>query len=289
MFERQWLAVPPRLLTSDGGIQGQIKVADTAGFKVKAQVVIGSTSQNQLLVEVKRVLSKTEMAVGPIGKNINERTNLSAFTLTDTAYVYQDIQARVNISPQDIVQAVYEQEPVVAIRTTSVDQYGNPYNIDNPIPIVFDGTIAIGKVEVQGTNGNIIEPNPDGSINVNIIPSTSATNVVKNTFGAISGIMVGVTTSIVTYTVPINKTALLQRSTASGENISTYTLSINGLTQSIQRTYYAGGFNVNFDFTTGQENGILLHAGDIVRIEVLNNGNVLANFDARIQVFEILT
>lgn len=288
MFEKQWLAVPPTLFTADGGMQGQIQVADTTGFRVKATVNIVCPSLPNLQVQVKRVISKTQILVGSLGKNIDNRVDLTAYTLALGAYVYQDVQDRVTIAPADIIQAVYEQEPVVAIRTIPVDELGNSYGPENPLPVAFDGTVSVGTVKVEGNNGNILEPNPDGSINVNILPSTSTTNTVKNTFGAASAVASGLTTTIVQYTVPINKTALLQRSVASGENIGTYTLSVNGLTQSVLRTYFAGSFNVTFDFVTGQDNGLVLQAGDIVKVEILHNRPYIADFDGRIQVFEII-
>lgn len=287
MFEKQWLSVPPQLFIADGGPQGQIQVADTAGFKVKASVAIVCPSKPNLLLECKRVLSKTQMLVGAIGKNINDRTNLTGYTVALGAFVYQDSQDRVTIAPQDILQAVYEQEPTVAIRTTFIDKYGNFYDENNPLPIAFDGTVSVGDVKITDNEGDVLNVNPDGSINVNILPSTSNTNTVKNTFGTAAAVVSGATTTIVQYTVPMNKIAILQRSVASGENIGTYTLSINGATQSVLRTYYAGAFNVTFDFVTGQDNGLVLQPGDNVKVEILHNRPYTANFDARIQVFEI--
>jgi len=238
------------------------------------------------------------------------------------AFIYQDQQPRVTISPADIIQAVYNQEPLCSINTTSVDQYGNPYSPTNPYPIIFDGTIAIGdvsivdqtthdplvvnadgsinvklepgsviigEVEVIGTNGNIIEPNPDGSINVNVTPSTNPNDTVINVFGTAASVVSGSTTTIVQYTVPMNKTAILERSVASGENIGAFSLLINNAVQSVQRTYYAGGFNVTFEFITGQNNGLVLQPGDNVKVTILHNRPYVGNFDARIQVLEILT
>lgn len=290
MFEKQWLSVAPVLFTTNGTNNGLISVTDTAGFKVKAQVVISAAAQNNLTLQVKRVLSSTQMIVGPIsGPITNSNVNLTAYTLAAGAFIYQDQQARVTISPADIIQAVYNQEPVVSISTSSVDQYGNIYDSDNPFPVAFDGTVSIGQVEVKGTNGNFIEPNPDGSLNVNIVPSTNPKDIVKNIFGTAAAVISGATTVISQYTVPLNVTSILERIVASGENIGTYIVLVNNVIQAILRTYYAGGFNVFFDFTTGQDNGFLLQPGDNVTITVLHNRPSVANFDARIQVLEITT
>jgi len=323
MFEKQWVAVAPTLFTSNGSANGYIQVVDTKGFKVKATAIISATSQPNLTVQIKRVISPTQMVVGPLNTAIsNTQVDLSAYTVAAGAFIFQDQQPRVTIAPADIIQAVYEQEPVVAIRTESVDQYGNPYGVGNPLPIAFEGTIAIGDVsivdqtthdpvkvnpdgsinvkveagsfdigtvEITGPSGHLVDPNADGSINVNVLPSTNPNDTVKNIFDTVSGVVAGVLTNIVSYTVPSNKTAILERSAASGENIGTYTLSINGITQSVQRTYYAGGFNVAFEFTTGQNNGLVLQPGDVVLVTILHNRPDPANFDARIQVLEILT
>ena len=288
MFEKSWLAVAPQLFTSNGVDGGYITVADTAGFRVKAQVVISATGQPDLTLQLKRVLSKTQLVVGPLNSAIdNTKINLTAYTLAAGAFIYQNQQPRVTITPADIIQSVYEQEPVCAIRTENVDQYGNPYDKNNPMPIIFDGTVSVGEVEVIGSNGNILEPNADGSINVNIQPSTSNTNQVKNIFGTAAAVPSGATTTIVQYTVPLNKIAILERSVASGENIGAFTILINNAVQSIQRTYYAGGFNVTFEFITGQDNGLVLQPGDNVKVTILHNRPYVGNFDARIQVFEI--
>ena len=288
MFEKSWLAVAPTLLTSDGSTNGYIQVVDTIGFKVKAKVTLSATGQPNLTVQCKRVISKTQMVVGPLNAPLNNtQVDLSAYTLAAGAFIFQDEQPRVTIAPADIVQAVYEQEPTVAIRVIDVDQFGNPYDQNNPMPIIFDGTVSIGEVEVVGSNGNILEPNADGSINVNIQPSTSNSNQVKNVFGSAAAVVSGATTTIVQYTVPLNKIAILERSVASGENIGAFTILINNVVQSIQRTYYAGGFNVTFEFITGQDNGLVLQPGDNVKVTILHNRPYVGNFDARIQVFEI--
>lgn len=289
MFEKLWLAVPPTLFTADGGMQGQIQVTDTKGFRVKASVAIVCPSQPNLLLQIKRVLSSTLMLVGPLGKSINDRSDLSSYTVLLGAYLYQDVQDRVTIAPADIVQAVYDQEPAVRIRTGLVDGYGNDIDNDNPLPVAFDGTVSIGTVKVEGNNGNTIEPNPDGSINVNILPSTSTTNVVRNTYNEITGIIKETLTTLVTYSVPVNKTGILQRGSASGENIATFTLSVNGVVQYKKRTYFASDFNVEFDLTTGQDNGFLLQPSDTVTIEVIHHRPDPGDFEARIQVFEILS
>lgn len=296
MIEKKWLAVAPQLFTADGNTEGVIPLANTFGFKVKQKVVLVNpnlpANQQNLQLQVKRVY-KTKLIVGPIPtqqgqQSLTVRYDISAFTVADGSYVYAQEQDKSTLKPDDIVQAVYEQEPTVAIRTIFVDQNGDFYDEGNPLPIAFDGTVQVGNVTIQDDDGDELAINPDGSINVNILPSTSNTNLVVNTFGTASAVISGSTTSIVTYTVPSNKKSILQRIVASGENIGTYTVQVNGTNVSVLRTYFFGPFNVTFDFITGQDNGLVLQPGDIVTVSILHTRPFTANFDGRIQVFEIL-
>lgn len=287
MFEKSWLAVPPQLFTVNGSPNGLVTVASTAGFKVKAQVVISATGFPNLTVECKRVISKTQLYVGALNKNINDRSvDLTDYSLANNAFIFQDEQARNTISPADILQAVYEQEPSVFIRTGLVDEFGNLYNESNPFPIEFDGTISIGKVQVEGENGNTIEPNGDGSLNV-VVLNGDASNVIKNTYAEASAVPAGVETTITQYTVSMGLTsALLQRISVCGNNVGRYRVFLNGTAIDTRRTYYGGSFNEYFEFSTGPGDGATLVPGDVVAVKVLHDRPFIGDFQARIQALE---
>ena len=290
-LERSWNVVPPQAFTADGTAQGIITLANTAGFKTKQIAYLSSsTLPTPINVKIMKLLSPTMLIVGPPSANVTSWMpyDISAYTLAAGATIGAAEQGKTANPPDgDHYKAVYESDPTVADRVVFVDQYGNFYDKNNPMPIVFDGTVSIGQVEVVGSNGNILEPNADGSINVNILPSTGTTDTVKNVFGSAAAVISGATTTIVQYTVPLNKTSILERCEGSGENIGTYTVLVNNVAIALLRTYYAGGFNVEFDFTTGQDNGLILQPGDNVKVTILHNRPSPANFDARIQVFEI--
>lgn len=146
-IEQKWLDVSPRLFTANGGAEGQIKLFDTRGFKVKMIVIVQNSIGEQLTVQVKRV-NKKSIIVGPKpgdpgtqqGKaGLKTTTDLTAYTVIGGSFVYAVEQDKVKLKPDDIIQAVYEQEPVVAIRTFPVDENGNSYNQENPIPTVPGG------------------------------------------------------------------------------------------------------------------------------------------------------
>ncbi len=170
-IEKSWPAVPPQLLTADGTSLGIVNVADSRGFKVKQQVVISATGQPDIIAKIMRFNSPTQFRVGPVspkaGQGLTGTVDLSLYTVAQGAFVYAQEQPKVTIKPEDIMQAIYRQEPGTTIGVELDDEWGNPYSKDNPLPVAFDGTITIGQVEVVGSNGNTIEPNPDGSLNVN--------------------------------------------------------------------------------------------------------------------------
>lgn len=148
-IEQKWAAVPPRLFTANGTSLGVITVEDTRGFKVKQHVVIKSNTQENKILQVKRVISRTQFIVGPLAVKAGQsllsvRENISAYTVADSAFVFAEEQDKSKLKPDDIEQAVYEQEPTVAKRVIPVDQEGNFYDEDNPLPINNVGS-AVNK------------------------------------------------------------------------------------------------------------------------------------------------
>lgn len=291
-IEQRWPAVAPKLFTANGGQYGIIKVADARGFKVKQKVAIVAVGQPNLELQVKTVIGPDTVVVGPFptsqaNNGLSARTNLTAYTIAAGAYIYAEDQPRVKIKPDDIWQAVYEQEPTVALRTIFVDEFGDFYGPGNPLPIAFDGTVSVGNVTIQDDDGDELEINPDGSINVNIINSTGS-NVVKNTYAEASAAVAGVETTIATYVVPLILTgALLQRVSVSGENVGRYRVFVNGTVIDTRRTYYGGAFNEYFEFSTSSADGHGLYPGDTVVVKILHDRPFVGNFQSRIQALEI--
>ncbi len=288
--EKKWLGASATPFTSDGGKFGVVTVADTAGFKVKGFAAILANTLPPLQVQIQRVVNKTTMIVGILGSQpaLNFFIDVSAYTVAKGATIAFPEQDKNKIKPDDIFQAVYEADPTVALRTVFVDQYGNFYNNNNPLPIIFDGTVSIGEVEVIGKNGNTIEPNSDGSINVNFVETPIVGHIVKTKYNEIASVPSGANTQILSYTVPPASTAILQRIVTSGENVARYDVYLNGISVDTQRTYYGGDFNALFEFITGNSQGIVLVAGDVILVKVLHNRPFVGNFNARIQILEIV-
>ena len=289
-YERKWAAVPPQAFTVNGGQFGLVTVASTAGFRVKQSAYLKNNSDQNLSVQVKVVLSSTTLIVGyPDNQIANWKPiNLSSWTVASGASIGAEWQNKNNISVEDINKAVYEADPVVAIRTLGVDQFGNPWSLTNPLPVAFDGDISIGVVEVKGTNGNFIEPNMDGSINVNVVSVPVAGNVVINQYGEANSVASGITTNVVQYVTPAGLTqAILQRISVSGENIAKWTVFINGTQIDTRRTFWGSSLSEYFEFTTGGSDGVMLSPGDIVTVKVLHTRPYVGDFEGRIQVYQI--
>lgn len=135
MIEKKWEAIPPVVLSVSGTVDGVVNLPSTKGFKTKQVVNLGSATQQLLQLEVKRVTSKLQLIVGPLGKNLSTVSDISAYTIADGATLAAPEQQRPAIPIQEHERAVYEEEPVVAKRVFLVDDQGDPYDEDNPIPV----------------------------------------------------------------------------------------------------------------------------------------------------------
>lgn len=180
-IEKKWPAVAPQLFTTNGGAQGQITVADARGFKVKQFVVIKATGLPDLRVQVKRVTRRANndflIIVGPPpeqqtqGKaGLRTTTDLSLYTTASGALLYAEEQDKNTIKPDDIMQAVWRQEPGTTIGVEIDDQFGRP--IDSVIDSSGINRLAVDgqfhaevdvqvDVDIDGFYDAITNPDPD--------------------------------------------------------------------------------------------------------------------------------
>lgn len=177
-IEKKWERVSPQLLTSNGTSSGQLTVADPSLFKVKQKVKLFSNTMSPIFFRVNRITSPNIIELGGAeNKDINDRSDLSAYLVADNASISADEQERPAIPPDAYERAVYEEEPVVAKRVVLVDQLGRKYTSSNPIPtsatftgnltINLDGTGPTGDtVGIVGVDGVRLLVNPDGSIDI---------------------------------------------------------------------------------------------------------------------------
>ena len=151
-LERNLNAVPPVLLTANGSTEGVVQVVDSAGFYVKARAILQAPLLPPLTVEIKRVVSSTILWVGPPSANMGHRIDCSAYTVAAGSFIFAEEQPKAAIAMETRMLASYEQEPIDAWRTKSVDQYGNGYTALNPLPVLptnlFFSSMTLGALGI---------------------------------------------------------------------------------------------------------------------------------------------
>lgn len=180
-----------------------------------------------------------------------------------------------------------------ALRTAS--QIGNTTGpADFNIGPTTAQTLRISSNTSDG-QGNVVTSTVQNSktgLDVNILNGISfsplpGSNVVsKIKYGFLLNVASGSLQTILTYTVPTGKSALLQRAYMSGENIAKYQINYNASTIGTKRTYFSN-LNEEFNFVENSNNGFLMQAGDIITITVLQTRLTAANFESSLQVVEI--
>lgn len=138
---------------------------------------------------------------------------------------------------------------------------------------------AEDNVAIADPDGNFLNINPDGSLNV-IVNSAATGRTLSSKYTEVLSIGTGITTLIGTFTATAN--SYLQKIEFSGENIAEYELVIAGVTQDKKRTYFSGGLNDSFYFN----DGLPLAAGQIIEIYVVHNQPDVGNFNSRIQTLQ---
>ncbi len=135
MFEKRLAAIPPQSFTADGSDIGVVKVYNATLFRVKQEVLLNGTALPTAELEVKAVLDLKTLIVGPRGSSIKTTFNISAYTVAAGANISAVEQKRPTIPQEDIARAVYEEEPIVAIRGIAVDETGGIRSATNPTPV----------------------------------------------------------------------------------------------------------------------------------------------------------
>ena len=139
------------------------------------------------------------------------------------------------------------------------------------------------KVIWQDSSGNEVGTitNP---VHVTPIPGSSKTS--KSQYNEALSVPSGVTTTILTYTVPLAKTAILERVSVTGENIAYYRVLKNAVVMDAKHTNFGTNLNEQFEYVSSANSGLLLNTGDVITVTVLHQRSSLANFSARLQVTE---
>lgn len=157
-IEQKWPAVPPQLFTGNGTQYGVIKIVNASGFKVKQKVVISAVGQPQLQVQVKRVIGPDTVIVGPFpttqqNNTMTARTDLTLYTVAASASIYAEEQEKSKLKPDDILQAIYRQEPGTTIGVEIDDEFGRPIHsvvdADGNVRLAVDAAVTLEDVTVS--------------------------------------------------------------------------------------------------------------------------------------------
>lgn len=93
----------------------------------------------------------------------------------------------------------------------------------------------------------------------------------------------GSESSIVSYTVPIDAKFYLSQIQASGENIGTYRVALDGITIAKSRTWFNGSMEAIFNFQSGSRGlGLLIETGSVIEVFALHNRPNAGDFEGRI-------
>jgi hypothetical protein len=301
-IEKHWPAVAPVAFTAPGSVRGRVTITSTRGFKVKQTIVLVHPTLGRLQLQVKRV-TRTYLELGPEGK-IQDRTDLSLY---DTStIIYADEQTKHSPTDKEVGLAVYEQEPTIANRVIQVDEFGDFYTPSNPLPVqLSDGNINIenlhANVQVQlsakdndpvagdihdsiriGDGHNEVGVNADGSINVNIVESTSVSTPGLQIFHQESAaIPSGVETTLISLVAP-PESLRVSKVQVSGENLAQYRVKLDGNSVGTKRTWW-GNFNAEFSFEDFRR-GIMVPPGSILTVTVIHDRPAAGNFEVTVLV-----
>lgn len=155
VYERKW----PTVILSPISISNHIvTVSSTCSLHSKQVVVLSKTGLESKEFEIKRILSDTQLHVGPKDSGrMQEYSNPVEF---DGGTLSMHEQNRNPMSSEIVLRAVYAEEQIVALRTIGVDKWGQYWDIDNPLPVSISG-INIGDI-----NADIVNPSKYKVINL---------------------------------------------------------------------------------------------------------------------------
>jgi len=214
MIQTKFAAVSAQPFTSDGDSEGNLTVADSTLFKVQQIILLKSSAQQPRELQIKRISGPNQIKVGKLKSPIHEGVDISDFLVADGATIQSKEQDRPTIPPDAFQRAVYDEEPTVAIRTTSVDALGNKYSTKNPMPVrLSDGDINIGTVngelEVQLSHKDGDPDSGDVHDSIRIGDGVNEATVTK----AITGTKAGLNINSINdaFSKPFNKLTVLTK------------------------------------------------------------------------------
>ena len=171
VYERRWPTVVQTPISVSNHV---VTVPSTDGLYVKQAIVLSNLGQEPLELEIKRVLSDTQLQVGAVGHPITEYVNPTAYT---GGTLTASEQERNKFGADIVWRAVYAEEPIVAIRTIGVDKHGqflDTITDNNGVNrLAVDANVTVSGISVD--LDAITPPNRPDPDNVLVVGSTDGT------------------------------------------------------------------------------------------------------------------
>lgn len=142
------------------------------------------------------------------------------------------------------------------------------------------------NVAIHDSDGDELEINTDGSINVSTVVSPNVTGLKK--YNEVSSVASGVETTIATHTALGGRRTFLQKVSASGDNVSKYRIKVNGTTIDLKRTMFGEDLNCEFIFDGEINPGYEVSVGDVITVTAIHTRPGTSDYNAKIQYIEVI-
>lgn len=220
-----------------------LKDADGQGL-TSTEVITGVTTHQALDVNI-------------VSGTSTGSSDISSFTYGDTVFqavggVFNDVGATVPPGFQAAVRITDQR----ALHTNLRDDLGQALGVPGN-PLTVDAVINVADT------------------------ITTLSPPVLSQFSEVTGVVMGVTTLVGSYTAVANRK--FQKVAFSGNNTALYELLINGATADKKYTYFGSTLNGEFNF----DGGLVLTAGDLIEVYVVHSRPDPGDFSCRIQLLEI--
>lgn len=177
-FEKFLGTVPPQSFLANGTVLGKITLAESWQFKARQIVVVESTTQPSIELQVKRV-EDGAVYVGPINEwSPPTRTDVSAYLVADSAKIRAGEQVRPFVSDNQnygVDDLEHEEEPTNAKRVILVGKDGHPVDTEttldgkNRLDVKTQEPLPVTIVGGGGGGSGMVLPTTPAITNVSVI------------------------------------------------------------------------------------------------------------------------
>lgn len=193
------------------------------------------------------------------------------------------------LDQNQIFQRIYDEEnDRLRVETAVTASFGTVECVidqTNDSIAIGDGATLYSSTKTTGKNSLDVNLT-NSSINFSTSPTPASNAVTKFKYAEVDNVPSGITTTVISYTVPANTKTILQRVLVAGENVAKYQVFFNSSVIATRRTMYTN-LNEQFEFSQPSNNGAILVSGDIITITALHTQTSVSSFEATLQILEI--